>query len=117
MVVIKIKKKCPECGSKAVVLYQNKSFEGKRAWLPTAWHCTKCGYTYNVAADTLMYKIGSEPYEESFKQKCPKCDLGLARLYRHINPKQGKQKWISMGWYCTRCKYVWMDKKIKHEEE
>ena len=109
--VINIKKKCPECGSKAVKLYQNKSIEGKRAWIPTAWHCTKCGYTYNVAADTLMYKIGSESYSESFKQKCPKCDLGLVRLYRHINPKHGKQKWTSMGWYCTRCKYVWMDKK------
>jgi len=86
-VVINIKKKCPECGSKAVKLYQNKSIDRKRAWIPTAWHCTKCGYTYNVAADTLMYK--------------------------NINPKHGKQKWVSMGWYCTRCKYVWMDKKAK----
>ena len=66
--VIYIKKKCPECGSKAVKLYQNKSFDGKRAWVPTAWTCTKCGYTYNVAAETLMYKIGSEPYDEKYKQ-------------------------------------------------
>ena len=115
--VIDIKKKCPECGSKAVKLYQNKSIEGKRAWIPTAWHCTKCGYTYNVAADTLMYKIGSESYSESFRQKCPKCDLGLVRLYRHINPKHGKQKWVSVGWYCTRYKYVWMDEKTKKDEE
>lgn len=115
--VIKIKKKCPECGSKVIKLYQNKSFEGRRAWIPIAWNCLKCGYTYNVAADTLMYKIGNEPYEESFKKKCPKCDQGLARLYRHINPQYGKQKWVSKGWYCTRCKYVWMDKKTKAEEE
>jgi len=109
--VIIIKKKCPECGSKAVKLYQNKSFEGKRAWIPTAWNCTKCGYTYYVAADTLMYKMGGDDYSQSFKKKCPKCSLGLVRLYRHINPKYGKQKWISQGWFCSRCKYVWMDKK------
>ncbi|MGF3554530.1 MAG: hypothetical protein ACQXXF_04555 [Thermoplasmatota archaeon] len=55
--------------------------------------------------------MGKEPYDESFKEKCPKCGLDLVRLYRHINPKYGKQKWVSQGWYCTRCKYVWMDKK------
>ena len=115
--VIYIKKKCPECNSKAIRLYQNKSIDGKRAWIPTAWHCTKCNYTYNVAADTLMYKIGSESYKTSFNQKCPKCDLRLVRLYRHINPKHSKQKWVSMGWYCTRCKYVWMDKKIGNNED
>jgi transposase-like protein len=108
--VIYIKKKCPECNSKAVKLYQNKSMGSKRSWIPTAWHCTKCGYTYNVAAETLMYKIGSDLYKDSFKRKCPKCDLGLVRLYRHINPKYGKQKWISIAWYCSRCKYSWMDK-------
>ncbi|RLF33319.1 MAG: hypothetical protein DRM98_02475 [Thermoplasmata archaeon] len=107
--VVKIKKKCPECGSKAVKLYQNKSFNGRRTWIPIAWYCTKCGYTYNVVADTLMYKMGGEPYNENFNKKCPKCNLGLVRLYRHINPKHGKQKWISKGWYCTRCKYVWID--------
>jgi transposase-like protein len=80
-------------------------------WIPIAWNCTECGYTYNVAADTLMYRIGKEPYDESFKGACPKCSLNLVRLYRHINPKYGKQKWLSQGWYCTRCKYVWMDKK------
>jgi len=115
--VITIIKKCPECRSKAIKLYQNKSLEGKRSWIPIAWHCTECGYTYNVAADTLIYKIGSEPYDDSFNQKCSKCNLGLARLYRHINPKKGKQKWVSMGWYCTRCKYVWMDKKIEDKED
>jgi len=115
--VLKIKKKCPECKSKAVKLYQNKSFDRRRRWIPTAWTCTKCGYTYNVAVDTLMYKIGNEPYDDSFNQKCPKCTLGLVRLYRHINPKKGKQKWVSMGWYCNRCKYVWMDKKIENDED
>lgn len=59
-----------------------------------------------------MYKIGNEPYNESFNEKCPKCNLNLVRLYRHINPQHGKQKWASIGWFCTRCKYVWMDKKI-----
>ena len=92
-------------------LYQNKSIGGKRRWVPTAWYCTNCSYTYTVASDTLIYKIGGEPYKNSFKGKCPKCDLGLVRLYRHKNPKYGKQKWFSMGWYCSRCKYVWMDKE------
>jgi len=115
-VVINIRKKCPECGGKAVKLYQNKSFDGKRSWVPTAWRCTKCGYTYNVAADTLMYKIGHEEYEEKYNQKCQKCDLRLVRLYRHINPKNGKQKWVSLCWYCTRCKYMWMDKEQPEEE-
>ncbi len=111
--VIKIRKKCPECTSKAVKLYLNKSFDGKRAWIPTAWTCINCGYTYNVAAETLIYKIGNELYEDKYHEKCPKCSLKLVRLYRHINPKYGKQKWVSLGWYCTRCKYVWMDKKTK----
>jgi len=116
-VVLGIRKKCPKCGSKAVKLYQNKSMRGKRRWIPTAWHCTKCGYTYKVASDTLIYKTGDEPYKQSFKEKCPKCTLGLVRLYRHVNPKYGKQYWTSMGWYCTRCKYVWMDKKEKVMEK
>jgi C4-type Zn-finger protein len=62
-----------------------------------------------------MYKIGNEAYDEKYHEKCPKCSLNLVRLYRHINPKYGKQKWVSVGWYCTRCKYVWMDKKTKEE--
>lgn len=107
--MVKIKKKCPECDSKAVKLYQNKSINGKRKWLPTAWICTKCGYTYNVAAETLMYKIGHEEYKGEFNKTCPKCNLKLVRLYRHINPKNGKQKWVSKCWYCTRCKYMYMD--------
>jgi transposase-like protein len=115
--VITIRKKCPQCGSKAVKLYQNKSFEGRRAWIPIAWHCIKCGYTYKVASDTLIYKTADEPYKDSFKEKCPKCTLGLVRLYRHVNPKYGKQYWVSMGWYCTRCKYVWMDKKTEKDKD
>jgi ribosomal protein S27AE len=55
--------------------------------------------------------MGEEKYKNSFNEKCPKCGLSLVRLYRHKNPKKGKQKWVSMGWYCTRCKYVWMDEK------
>ena len=87
-----VKKKCPTCGSKAIKLYQNKSIDGRRTWIPIAWNCTKCDYTYNVAADTLMYRMGKESYDDSFKQKCPKCGLDLVRLYRHINPKHGKQR-------------------------
>lgn len=109
--MIKIKKKCPECNSKAVKLYQNKSFDGKRAWIPTTWLCTKCGYTYNVAAETLMYKIGHEPYDKKQNQKCKKCNQKLVRLYRHINPQNGKQKWVSICWYCSRCKYIYNDEK------
>jgi len=56
-----------------------------------------------------MYKIGHEKYDENLEQKCPKCGKKLVRLYRHINPKKGKQKWVSKSWYCSRCKYIWMD--------
>jgi hypothetical protein len=107
--VKEIRKKCPECSSKAVKLYMNKSFKGKRKWVSTAWFCTKCSYTYTVASETLIYKIGGETYNSEFNEICPKCSLRLVRLYRHINPKYGMQKWISKGWYCTRCKYVWID--------
>ncbi len=92
-------------------LYQNKTVDGKRKWIPISWHCTECDYVYTVASDTLLYPIGDEEYKESFKGKCPKCDLKLIRLFRHKNPMYGKQEWISSAWYCTRCKYVWMDKK------
>jgi len=69
-----------------------------------------------VASDTLVYEIGKDPYNDSFKEKCPKCDLKLVRLYRHINPVYGKQKWVSVGWYCTRCKYAWLDEKKPEEK-
>jgi ribosomal protein S27AE len=58
-----------------------------------------------------LYKVGHEKYEEKFNQACPKCGLRLVRLYRHINPKNGKQKWISLSWYCSRCKYIYMDEE------
>jgi hypothetical protein len=106
----KIKKKCPKCSFKAVRLYQNKSVNNKRKWIPVFWWCTKCFFTYKVASDTLIYKTADEPYKTSYKGKCPKCGLKLVRLYRHINPKEGKQKWTSEGWYCSRCKYAWMKK-------
>ncbi|MCJ2513166.1 MAG: hypothetical protein LN408_01820 [Candidatus Thermoplasmatota archaeon] len=44
-------------------------------------------------------------------KNCPKCDLKLVRVYRHINPQNGKQKWLAIGKYCKRCKYIWMEKK------
>jgi len=58
-----------------------------------------------------MYKIGHETYNKDLEQKCSKCGQKLVRLYRHINPKKGKQKWVSKSWYCSRCKYIWMDEK------
>lgn len=76
-----------------------------------AWLCTNCGYSYDLIADTLMVKIGRETYKEDLKKRCSKCDLKLVRVYRHINPKNGKQLWVSLGWYCERCKYLWMDEE------
>ena len=115
-VVYYIRKKCPECGSKAVRLYQNKSIDGKRKWIPLAWYCTDCSYTYQVVSDTLIYKIGDKAYQHSFGKKCPKCALKLVRVYRHKNPKNDKQQWISTGYYCTRCKYIWMDEKTANNQ-
>lgn len=106
-----IRKKCPECGGKAVRLYQNKTVDGKRKWVPIAWTCTKCSYTYTVAGDTLLYPVGGEQYKEEYGGHCPKCDLRLIRVFRHKNPVHGKQEWISSAYYCSRCKYVWLDKK------
>lgn len=99
------------CDSKAIRLYNNKVVDGKRRWNSVAWYCTNCSYIYQVVSDTLIYKIGDEPYKSSFLERCPKCSLKLVRVSRHINPKEGKQKWSSMGYYCGRCKYVWIDEK------
>jgi uncharacterized protein with PIN domain len=106
-----IRKKCPECQGKAVRLYQNKSIKGKRKWIPVAWYCTKCSYIYQVISNTLIYKIGDKNQNINNNEKCPKCNLKLVRIYRHINPINGKQQWISKGNYCTRCKYVWIDQE------
>ena len=111
--VYPIKKKCPQCSGKAVRLYQNKTIDGKRKWVPTAWLCTDCNYLYTVASDTLMYPIGGKEYQESYNGKCPNCDLKLTRIFRHKNPVHGKQEWISTAWYCNRCKYVWLDSNKK----
>jgi hypothetical protein len=116
MVVYLIRRKCPDCGSKAVRLYQHKSIKGKRKWIPIAWYCTNCTYIYQIVSDTLIYKIGDKDYKESFNRKCPNCSLKLLRIYRHKNSKYGKQQWISLGHYCSRCKYIWMDKKSKNIE-
>ena len=108
-----IKKKCPECSAKAVRLYQNKTVDEKRKWIPTAWCCTDCNFLYTVASDTLMYPIGGKDYKKSYNGVCPNCDMKLARLFRHKNPVHGKQEWISTAWYCSRCKYVWLDNPEK----
>ena len=105
---VNIRKKCPECESKAVRIYQNKSTDGIRKWEPIAWYCTNCEYIYNVISNTLIYKIGEKG---EVNNNCPKCDLKLVRVYRHINPQNGKQKWLAIGKYCKRCKYIWMEKK------
>ena len=110
---MKIKKKCPRCGGKAVRLYQNATIDKKRRWDSVGWYCTECSYTYKVASDTLIYEIGGNPYKKSYLGKCPKCDLKLVRIYRHKNPKEGKQEWMSTGWYCKRCKHIWMDENEK----
>ncbi|MEA3458090.1 MAG: hypothetical protein U9R21_05375, partial [Candidatus Thermoplasmatota archaeon] len=68
-------------------------------------------YVYKIVLDTLIYKMGDTEYKDFFNMKCPNCSLKLVRVYIHKNPKHGKQQWISVGRYCTRCKYVWMDKK------
>ncbi len=93
-------------------LYRNKTIQGKRRWISTAWFCTTCSYVYHVAQDTLIYRIGGDSYREQYQQHCPKCEKQLYRLYRHINPKHGVQLWVTMGWYCQLCKYVWLDKKL-----
>lgn len=64
-----------------------------------------------------MYKIGTEPYKPELNEKCTKCGKDLVRLYRHINPKHGKQKWVSLGWYCDRCKCAWMDEDAEEKIE
>ncbi|MDG6228799.1 MAG: hypothetical protein QCH96_02405 [Candidatus Thermoplasmatota archaeon] len=109
-----MKKKCPKCNHKAVKLYRIKTVDGKRRWIPTAWLCTNCTYVYHVAQDTLIYKIGGERYQEKFNQQCPNCDKRFYRLYRHINPRDGKQQWIPLAWYCERCKYVWLEENMPH---
>lgn len=87
-------------------LYQNISKNNVRRWKPIAWYCVKCNYIYNILSDTLIYKIGEKI---NVNDNCPKCDLKLVKTYRHINPQNGKQKWISLGKYCKRCKYIWID--------
>ena len=104
-------KKCPECSSKAVRLYINKTVDGKRKWIPVAWICTKCSFVYTVASDILIYPVGGEPYLENYDHHCPKCDLKLRRVFRHENPVHGKQQFLTMGWYCSLCKQVWLDQK------
>ena len=52
-----------------------------------------------------IYKIGEKEHVNSL---CPKCELKLVSVYRHVNPKKGKQKWVSLGKYCKRCKYIWI---------
>jgi transposase-like protein len=108
-----MKRTCPKCKSKAVRLYRSVTKDGKRTWEPVAWHCTTCGYTYYVAKETLIYDAGGKQYEPSTESHCTYCKDKLVRLYRHKNPVHGKQQWKSVGWYCKRCKYTWMDEKVE----
>ena len=75
-------------------------------------YCVDCNYIYNVLSDTLIYKIGEN---QIVHDNCPKCDLKLVRVYRHINPQKGKQKWSGLGKYCKRCKYIWIEKKEENK--
>ena len=102
-------KKCPKCKKKAVKLYINKTVDKKRKWVPISWLCTSCGYVYQVASDTLIYEMGEIAKDDKSIHRCPNCDMKLVRSYRHKNPKQGKQQWLAMGWYCSRCKYCWIN--------
>jgi hypothetical protein len=104
-----MKKTCPKCKGKSVKLYRIQTIDGKRKWVPLFWYCTSCFYIYQVAADTLFYKCGEIVNTSLFQKTCSKCDKKLIRLYQHKNPKYGKQQWISIGWYCDRCKYGWVE--------
>ena len=55
--------------------------------------------------------MGEEYIDDNFEKTCPKCKLKLVRLYRHVNPKDGKQQWIPTGFFCSRCKYIWFKKE------
>ena len=87
--------------------------DGKRKWVPIGWFCTDCSYIYQVASDTLIYKMGERWDQSSDLQTCPKCEKKLVRAYRHKNPKHGKQQWIAKGWYCNRCRYAWITSGTK----
>lgn len=110
-----MKKTCPKCSRKAVKLYRFQTVGNKRKWIPTVWYCTECSYIYQVASDTLLFKSGEEVQSEEIQSTCPKCDKKLVRIYRHINPKHGKQQWKSIGWYCNLCKYAWIEKQKEEE--
>ena len=104
-----MKKTCPKCKGKSVKLYRNQTIDGKRKWVPLLWYCTSCSFVYQIKADTLFYKSGEEIELLKINKHCLKCEKKLVRLYQHKNPKYGKQRWISIGWYCDRCKYAWIE--------
>jgi DNA-directed RNA polymerase subunit M/transcription elongation factor TFIIS len=106
---ILMRKTCPKCKGKSVKLYRNQTVNGKRKWVPLMWYCTHCSFIYQIAANTLFYKSGEMIYQSPFSKHCPKCEKHLYRLYQHKNPKHGRQSWISVGWYCDRCKYSWIE--------
>ena len=86
----------------------------KRKWVPICWFCTDCSYIYQIASDTLIYKMGEAINQSSLSTHCPKCEKKLVRAYRHKNPKYGKQQWLSIGWYCDRCRYAWVEVPVEH---
>lgn len=108
-----MKKKCPECGGRAVRLYRNQTVDGVRKWVPIAWMCCDCQYVYTVAGNTLVYKVGSVDSAGDAKLSCPKCEKNLVKAYRHINPKDGKQRWVAVGSFCSLCNYVWLKDQDK----
>ena len=111
-----IKKTCPKCSSKAVKLYTHQTVDNKRKWVPIAWLCTECSFIYQVASDTLLFKSGELISQEMVSDTCKKCDKKLVKIYRHKNPKHGKQEWIPIGLYCSRCKYTWVQKNNDSDE-
>ncbi len=103
-----MKKKCPECGGRAVRLYRNQTIDGVRKWVSIAWMCCDCKYVYTVAGNTLVYKMGSSAGTNTSGSSCPKCEKSLVKAYRHLNPKDGKQQWVAVGSFCPLCNYVWL---------
>ena len=104
-----MKKTCPKCKGKSIKLYRNQTVDGKRKWVPIMWYCTSCSFIYQVAADTLLYKSGEVINASKLGKQCLNCGKNLFRLYQHKNPKYGKQQWISFAWYCSLCKYAWVE--------
>jgi RNase P subunit RPR2 len=54
-------------------------------------------------------------------KKCKHCNYRMAKLYRHINRKDVKKKWLPVIWWCDDCKKlgdrIKQDKKEYKEDK